>query len=393
MQKPQSTDAVGAFDDELDERDPNAVEVEPGPVPVTTSLDPEGLVRPKGAARLLGTYRPRRWRDPLAARIRRLPDPSADRPSPADTETELAAQPIVVDHLPGPVRQRVLEALAGRSRALATVSVRRSLLAGGLVMVVGDLLVLGLLWSCLERMSPTFLTDPTNQVALPIILGALSPPVAGVAVYGICRLVHHRAIRMNRRLGAAVIGLLASLVLAGAFLGILRPWSFPKPSTRPVPFSTIEQALSANRYRVIAFGLSPTRTAGTTNAVYLEDPGGTWLVAPQPQPLPLLVALDLGHARLAGAPTLASAVAGRQLGALSQRSDLLAGLLVFNALAAAALTVVQLWRWRSPPAARVPEATLRRLVTSLQTTGGLPAGWMVNEPAFGERWLSRADLG
>jgi hypothetical protein len=116
------------------------------------------------------------------------------------------------------------------------------------------------------------------------------------------------------------------------------------------------------------------------------------VVAPEPQPPPLLVALNLGHARLVKASTVASSIAAKQLGAMSQRSDLLAGLLIADALAAAALTVAQLWRWRHPPAARVPEATLRRLVTSLQTTGGLPAGWMLNEPAFGERWLSGSQL-
>jgi hypothetical protein len=116
------------------------------------------------------------------------------------------------------------------------------------------------------------------------------------------------------------------------------------------------------------------------------------VVARTPQPVPFLFALELPRTRIAKASTVASSIAGDQLGALNQRSDLLIGFLIFDALAATALTVAQLWRWREPPAARVPEPTLRRLVTSLQTTGALPAGWMLNEPAFGERWLSGGNL-
>ena len=365
----------------------------PTALPLNRRPAPDLVLQPTGAARLLTRLRPPRTPDPFAERIRPLPDPKARPPAVDDTQAELPPQPISIDHLSGPVRQRVLEALAARSRALAMVSVTRSVLGAAVAFVLGEVLSVGTAWYCLHKVSPTVLTDPVRQVLPILVLAGLIPIVVAVIVYAVCRLVHHRAIRNNKRLAGPLVGLAAVAVLAGAMAGILRPWSFPAAAARPATLSTVEFALSTNGYRALTFGVVPKAQFSSQTAIYIEAPTGEWLVAPVHEPLPVLFTLALRHARMVPAPDVAQVMAGPQLAALSQRSDLLWGLLGLSVLLAAVLTVAQLWRWRVPPAARVPERSLRALVTSLQTSGTLPAGWGLGEPALGRRRAVHASFG
>ena len=350
---------------------------EPGSEDPGADAAPSRAGRPGAPPRrLVSSYPP----TDLTQRVRKIPDPDGGAAAPDVRHIDPNAQPLTLGDLATPLRQRVLAAIKERSRALAHLSVRQAQSAVILVLALGGLGCLLAAWICVHAIPLDLSSGVTDRIFVVYGLAAVAALAASALTYGLARLLHHGAIVAGRGLVGPGLGVTVVIAFWLVTALVFQPWAFPGPAnTKTVRLATIESAVDANRYVVIAYGSLSSGTFSSQPAVFLETAKHTWESAPLPQPVPLLLDVALLRARTLPMSAVATSLGAHQVGALNRRLETAGVLAVVLIAVAAGLGALQRSRWRRPPQVPVSDRELRRLVEHLNLHGTVPTEW-----AFGE---------
>lgn len=331
---------------------------------------------PRDSRRLVASYPP----PDLVQRIRRIPD-ATPRPRAANDATliDRSSQPLVLEDLPEPIRQNVLDAVDGRSRSLAHLSLRQAILAGTSVLVLASAAGFLGTWVSVHAIDPGLSSSVTSHEVLLFTLVGLVGLAAATLAFCLARFQHHRSIRTAGPLVGPALGVAVIVVVLVALGGVLRPWSFPGPTARTVPLSRVTAAVATDHYQALTYGVVSSGAFSTRPAIFLSTLHGGWEVAPLAEPVPLLLSIELAHARAVPISAAGTTLGGRQTAALDQRVKGIGILLVVEVVLVGVAALLQWSRWRTPPRVAVSERQLRRLVDHIHAHGAAPVAWALGE--------------